>query len=145
MPHATSGERGRRDKATGPCFRGRGVWPHMTFELVDDPGAAKACRVAQRLALLLHESMAADGCSMRRLARESGVDVSTVKSVLDGTYGPRLDTAVRLLVARGIPLTQLTSDGPTTVDLGERPTSARTIRLPEQARFVAPASEPDRG
>lgn len=98
----------------GPRARGRGTWPFMTFD-VNDPGERESCRLAQRLARLLMESMAADDCSMRQLARDSRIDVSTVKSVLEGTYGPRLDTAVRLLVARGLPVSRLTS--PEVVDL----------------------------
>lgn len=117
----------RRDGApgTGPRSRGRGTWPFQTFHL-SDPGEQEACRVAQRLALVLLRSMATDDCSMRQLARDSGVDVSTVKSVLEGTYGPRLDTAVRLLVARGLPLSLLTT--PDVVDL----THAEEASLPNQ-------------
>lgn len=137
----------RYGNATGPRFRGRGEWPFMTFADDGDPGGAEACRVSQRLAMLLLESMAADGCSMRQLARDSGVDVTTVKSVLEGSYGPRLDTVVRLMLARGLPLALLLSDvlrarGLTSVE-GER----RTITLPEprsssrQTRSEGPANE----
>lgn len=114
----------------GPRSRGRGTWPFQTFQLTD-PGEQEACRVAQRLALLLLRSMAADDCSMRQLARDSGVDVTTVKSVLEGTYGPRLDTAVRLMVARGLPLSLLTS--PDVVDL----TDTGVSDVPKQGRLRA--------
>lgn len=75
--------------------------------------------------------MAADDCSMRQLARDSGVDVTTVKSVIEGTYGPRLDTAVRLMVARGLPLSLLTS--PDVVDL----TDTDVSDVPKQGRLRA--------
>lgn len=119
--------RSRHAPLTGPRFRGRGEWPRMTFDHIADVGAAEACRAAQRLAVVLLDSMVADRCSMRRLARESGTDVTTVKSVLEGTYGPRLDTAVRLLVARKIPLPVLF--GPDEIVLTED-SDARTIRFP---------------
>ena len=99
---------GRSSRSHGPRSRGRGTWPFQTFAL-NDPGEQEACRLAQRLAQLLLQSMAHDGCSMRQLARDSGVDVSTVKSVLEGTYGPRLETAARLLVARHIAISHLTT------------------------------------
>lgn len=117
----------------GPRSRGRGTWPFMTFNL-PDAGERESCRIAQRLARLLLESMAADDCSMRQLARDSGVDVATVKSVVEGTYGPRLDTAVRLLVARGLPLSRLT--GTEVVDL----TRAEDPTLPQQRQSRSPRS-----
>ena len=109
----------------------------MTFD-IEDAGEREACRIAQRLAVLLLQSMATDGCSMRQLARDSGVDVTTVKSVLEGTYGPRLDTAVRLMVARGLPLSLLT-----TVDLDTR--AASSITLPEQAQPTEVSAKADGG
>ena len=121
----------------GPRSRGRGRWPFMTFD-IEDAGEREACRVAQRLAVLLLQAMATDGCSMRQLARDSGVDVTTVKSVLEGTYGPRLDTAVRLMVARGLPLSLLT-----TVDLDTR--AASSITLPEQAQPTEVSAKADGG
>ena len=115
--------------STGPRSRGRGEWPRMTFtDNGDDAGGQEACRVSQRLAALLLESMAADGCSMRQLARDSGVDVATVKSVVGGTNGPRLETVVRLLVARGLPLSALLRPEP--VVLPDTQTD-RAVRLPE--------------
>jgi hypothetical protein len=118
-------------RGRGPRSRGRGTWPFLTFDLAD-PGEQEACRVAQRLALLLLQSMASDGCSMRELARASGVDVATVKSVLEGTHGPRLETAVRLMVARRLPLSFLVSYP--SVDL-----SAGVVRLPDQRAQDQPA------
>ena len=115
--------------STGPRSRGQGEWPHMTFaDNGDDAGGHEACRVAQRLSVLLQESMTADGCSMRQLARDSGVDVATVKSVIDGTYGPRLETVVRLLVARGLPLSALL--GEKSVVLPDARTGAEAAKSP---------------
>ena len=118
-------------KGHGPRSRGRGTWPFQTFNL-PDPGEQEACRVAQRLAVLLLQSMATDDCSMRQLARDSGVDVTTVKSVLEGTYGPRLETVVRLMVARRLPLSLLAS--PDVVDLtrAEDPTVLGQPQLPQK-------------
>ena len=130
MARAVKSSTRREDaKSHGPRSRGRGTWPFQTFNLTD-PGEQEACRVAQRLALLLLQSMATDDCSMRQLARDSGVDVTTVKSVLEGTYGPRLETVVRLMVARRLPLSLLTS--PDVVDLtrAEDPIVADQRQLP---------------
>ena len=125
MPDSgTASTAARPSGSRGPRFRGRGAWPFQTFNL-SDPGEQEACRLAQRLAQLLLQSMAEDGCSMRQLARDSGVDVTTVKSVVEGTYGPRLETAVRLLVARRIPVSQLTTT--TEIDISDS-----ALRLPDQ-------------
>jgi hypothetical protein len=121
---------GRSSRRRGPRFRGRGKWPFQTFAL-SDPGEQEACRLAQRLAQLLLRSMAEDGCSMRQLARDSGVDVTTVKSVLEGTYGPRLETAVRLLVARRIPVSQLTTNAE--IDLTDSALGRIPVRPSESA------------
>lgn len=68
---------------------------------------------------------------MRQLARDSGVDVTTVKSVLEGTYGPRLETAVRLLVARRIPVSQLTTNAE--IDLTDSALGRIPVRPSESA------------
>lgn len=49
----------------------------------------------------LRELMEADGKSVERLARASGVSPWTIKSYLDGSRVPRLDTACRLSAAMG--------------------------------------------
>ena len=134
MPDSQTASSGRASGARGPRSRGRGTWPFQTFSL-SDPGEQEACRLAQRLAQLLLQSMAEDGCSMRQLARDSGVDVTTVKSVLEGTYGPRLETAVRLLVARRIPVSQLTTT--TEIDISDS-----ALRLPVQRVVADPTTTP---
>lgn len=135
MARATKSSARRDDaKGSGPRSRGRGTWPFQTFHL-NDPGEQEACRVAQRLALILLRSMATDDCSMRQLARDSGVDVTTVKSVLEGTYGPRLETAVRLMIARGLPLSLLTTAD--VVDLTNTDQSIPPQQQPPRARTIS--------
>ena len=61
----------------------------MTFDEVEGAGTRQACELAQQVARLLLESLAADGTSMRQLARECEIDVrpSRVSSKAHSCHG----------------------------------------------------------
>lgn len=83
----------RRTGITGPprSYLRSGSWPTGTVE--DPPEAVYAAEVARRLKAAIGER------SLRAVAREAGLDHTTVRAVLAGDRWPDLVTIARLETA----------------------------------------------
>lgn len=75
------------------------------------PDAARAHRRHKRRRQIISDRMAALGWSQEELARQAGVDKSTISRVLKGERTPQTSTLERLAVALNVPLLALMGEG----------------------------------